>query len=112
MSLPEIDDGLSDTISVTFPMGNRVESQVQVRGRVYMCSKLFLNYCIHNRYIPMGTSLLMDLMTIIPIPLAKQTKVWWLHSSVTLIYQMELAESSTKSIQMLLQQGHCLKSIN
>ena len=42
VSLPEIDDGLSDNISVTFPMGNRVESQVQVRGRVYMCSKLFL----------------------------------------------------------------------
>ena len=31
VSLPAVDDGLSDTVSVTFPMGGVTESQVQVR---------------------------------------------------------------------------------
>ena len=31
VSLPDVDDGLSDTVSVTFPMGGDIESQVQVR---------------------------------------------------------------------------------
>ena len=31
VSLPARDDALSDAIDVTFPIGNRIESQVQVR---------------------------------------------------------------------------------
>jgi hypothetical protein len=35
VSLPDVDDGLSDTVSVTFPMGGDIESQVQVHTNGY-----------------------------------------------------------------------------